>query len=227
MLKQKKTKIVATLGPATSDKKVLKAMCDEGANVFRINFSHADYKDVEERVKMIRELNEEFGYNVSILGDLQGPKLRVGVMKSEVIVNEGDEIIFATGKRFEGTKDRVYMTYKNFPQDAKAGERILLDDGKLIFEVVSSNKKDEVKAKVIQGGPLKSKKGVNLPNTNISQPALTEKDIEDAIFACKLGVDWMALSFVRHAEDLIELQELKMIVNIKFLLSLKLKSQKL
>ena len=208
MLKQKKTKIVATLGPATSDKKVLKAMCDEGANVFRINFSHADYKDVEERVKMIRELNEEFGYNVSILGDLQGPKLRVGVMKSEVIVNEGDEIIFATGKRFEGTKDRVYMTYKNFPQDAKAGERILLDDGKLIFEVVSSNKKDEVKAKVIQGGPLKSKKGVNLPNTNISQPALTEKDIEDAIFACKLGVDWMALSFVRHAEDLIELQEL-------------------
>ena len=177
MLKQKKTKIVATLGPATSDKKVLKAMCDEGANVFRINFSHADYKDVEERVKMIRELNEEFGYNVSILGDLQGPKLRVGVMKSEVIVNEGDEIIFATGKRFEGTKDRVYMTYKNFPQDAKAGERILLDDGKLIFEVVSSNKKDEVKAKVIQGGPLKSKKGVNLPNTNISQPALTEKDI--------------------------------------------------
>jgi pyruvate kinase len=208
MLKQKKTKIVATLGPATSDKKVLKAMCDEGANVFRINFSHADYKDVEERVKMIRELNDEFGYNVSILGDLQGPKLRVGVMKSEVIVNEGDTIIFATGKRFEGTKERVYMTYKNFPQDAKAGERILLDDGKLIFEVVSSNKKDEVKAKVIQGGPLKSKKGVNLPNTNISQPALTEKDIEDAIFACKIGVDWMALSFVRHAEDLIELQEL-------------------
>jgi pyruvate kinase len=208
MLKQKKTKIVATLGPATSDKKVLKAMCDEGANVFRINFSHADYKDVEERVKMIRELNEEFGYNVSILGDLQGPKLRVGVMKSEVIVNEGDKIIFATGKRFEGTKERVYMTYKNFPQDAKAGERILLDDGKLIFEVESSNKKDEVTARVIQGGPLKSKKGVNLPNTNISQPALTEKDIEDAIFACKLGVDWMALSFVRHAEDLIELQEL-------------------
>ena len=208
MLKQKKTKIVATLGPATSDKKVLKAMCDEGANVFRINFSHADYKDVEERVKMIRELNEEFGYNVSILGDLQGPKLRVGVMKSEVIVNEGDKIIFATGKRFEGTKERVYMTYKQFPQDAKPGERILLDDGKLIFEVESSNKKDEVTARVIQGGPLKSKKGVNLPNTNISQPALTEKDIEDAVFACKLGVDWMALSFVRHAEDLIELQEL-------------------
>ncbi|MCP4053782.1 MAG: pyruvate kinase [Mesoflavibacter sp.] len=208
MPKRKKTKIVATLGPATSSKEVLKGMLDEGANVFRINFSHADYKDVEERVKMIRELNEEFGYNASILADLQGPKLRVGVMKEEVIVNPGDEIIFATGERFEGTKERVYMTYDNFPQDAKPGERILLDDGKLIFEVVSTDKKKEVVAKVIQGGPLKSKKGVNLPNTNISQPALTEKDVEDAIFACKLGVDWIALSFVRHAEDLMELEEL-------------------
>ncbi|MDA0178034.1 MULTISPECIES: pyruvate kinase [Mesoflavibacter] len=205
---RKKTKIVATLGPATSSKEVLKGMLDEGANVFRINFSHADYKDVEERVQMIRELNEEFGYNASILADLQGPKLRVGVMKQEVIVNPGDQIIFATGKRFEGTKERVYMTYDNFPQDAKPGERILLDDGKLIFEVVSTDKKKEVVAKVIQGGPLKSKKGVNLPNTNISQPALTEKDVEDAIFACKLGVDWIALSFVRHAEDLMELEEL-------------------
>ncbi len=208
MLKRKKTKIVATLGPATSTKRVLKAMLEEGANVFRINFSHADYEDVKERVQMIRELNEEFGYNASILADLQGPKLRVGVMKGEVIVNPGDEIIFATGERFEGTKQRVYMTYDNFPQDAKPGERILLDDGKLIFEVVSTDQKSEVKAKVIQGGPLKSKKGVNLPNTNISQPALTEKDIEDAKFACELQVDWMALSFVRHAEDLMVLQEL-------------------
>jgi pyruvate kinase len=208
MLSNKKTKIVATLGPATSSKKVLKAMLDEGANVFRINFSHADYADVKERVQMIRELNDEFGYNASILADLQGPKLRVGVMKGEVIVNPGDEIIFATGKRFEGTKKRVYMTYDNFPQDAKKGERILLDDGKLIFEVISTDKKTEVKAKVIQGGPLRSKKGVNLPNTNISQPALTEKDIEDAIYACQLKVDWIALSFVRHAEDLMVLQEL-------------------
>ncbi|MBP1838492.1 pyruvate kinase [Formosa algae] len=208
MLKRKKTKIVATLGPATSTKEVLKGMLDEGADVFRINFSHADYEDVAERIKMIRELNEEFGYNAAILGDLQGPKLRVGVMKEEVFVNPGDEIIFATGERFEGTKERVYMTYKQFPQDARPGERILLDDGKLIFEVVSSNNVDEVTAKVIQGGPLKSKKGVNLPNTNISQPALTEKDIEDAIFAIKMKVDWMALSFVRHAEDLMQLQDL-------------------
>jgi len=204
----KKTKIVATLGPATSTKDVLKGMLEEGVNVFRINFSHADYDDVTERIKMIRELNEEFGFTAAILADLQGPKLRVGVMKEEVVVNPDDEIIFATGERFEGTKERVYMTYDSFPQDAKPGERILLDDGKLIFEVVSTDDKTEVKAKVIQGGPLKSKKGVNLPNTNISQPALTEKDIKDAEFAISQGVDWIALSFVRHAEDLMQLRDL-------------------
>lgn len=204
----KRTKIVATLGPATSEKSVLKDMLEAGVNVFRINFSHADYEDVRERVKMIRELNEEFGYTAAILGDLQGPKLRVGVMKEEVIVNPGDSIVFATGKPFKGTAERVYMNYETFPQDVKKGERILLDDGKLIFEIVSTNKKDEVVTKVIQGGPLKSKKGVNLPNTNISLPALTEKDVKDAIFACELEVDWIALSFVRHAEDLMELQKL-------------------
>ena len=204
----KKTKIVATLGPATSTKEVLKGMLEEGVNVFRINFSHADYSDVTDRIKMIRELNEEFGFTAAILADLQGPKLRVGVMKEEVVVHPGDEIIFATGERFEGTKERVYMTYDRFPQDAKPGERILLDDGKLLFEVVSTNKKNEVVARVIQGGPLKSKKGVNLPNTDISQPALTEKDIEDAIFAISMEVDWIALSFVRHAEDLMQLRDL-------------------
>ncbi|WP_370477261.1 pyruvate kinase [Tamlana flava] len=205
---RKKTKIVATLGPATSTREVLKGMLEEGVNVFRINFSHADYNDVKERIDMIRSLNDEFGFTAAILADLQGPKLRVGVMKEEVVVASGDEIIFATGERFEGTKERVYMTYDRFPQDAKPGERILLDDGKLIFEVVSTDKKSEVKAKVIQGGPLKSKKGVNLPNTNISQPALTEKDIEDAIFAISQDVDWIALSFVRHAEDLMQLRDL-------------------
>ncbi|GAL62184.1 pyruvate kinase [Algibacter lectus] len=192
MATRKKTKIVATLGPATSTKEVLKGMLEEGVNVFRINFSHADYKDVAERITMIRELNEEFGFTAAILADLQGPKLRVGVMEEDVVVNPGDEIIFATGERFVGNKERVYMTYDRFPQDAKPGERILLDDGKLLFTVVSTNGKNEVLAKVVQGGPLKSKKGVNLPNTNISQPALTEKDIEDAIFAIGQDVDWMA-----------------------------------
>lgn len=204
----KKTKIVATLGPATSTKEVLKDMLHAGVNVFRVNFSHADYADVEERIKMIRDLNAEYGFTAAILGDLQGPKLRVGKMKEEVVVSKGDELVFATGEEFEGTAKRVYMNYDKFPEDVQAGERILLDDGKLIFEVVSTNKKNEVKARVIQGGPLRSKKGVNLPNTNISLPALTEKDIEDAIFAIKMEVDWIALSFVRNSEDLILLQEL-------------------
>lgn len=206
--KRKKTKIVATLGPATKTKKILKAMIDEGADVFRINFSHANYADVIERIKMIRELNEEFGYTTAILGDLQGPKLRVGVMGNEVVVHEGDEITFETGKEFKGNKSRIYMNYDNFPKDVKPGERILLDDGKLIFEVLKTDKKEKVLAKVIQGGPLRSKKGVNLPNTNISQPALTEKDVKDAIFAIEQKVDWMALSFVRHAEDLMLLQDI-------------------
>ena len=206
--KRKKTKIVATLGPATSTKEILKAMLEEGVDVFRINFSHANHQDVIARIKLIRELNEEYGFNAAILGDLQGPKIRVGVMDHEVVLNEDDEITFVTGEEFKGNKDRIYMNYDNFPNDVKPGERILLDDGKLIFEILKTDKKQEVLAKVIQGGPLKSRKGVNLPNTKISQPALTEKDINDAIFAIEQKVDWIALSFVRHAEDLIQLQEL-------------------
>ena len=202
----KKTKIVATLGPASSSKKVIHDMIKAGVNVFRINFSHADYDNVIERIKIIRELSEKHQYHTAILADLQGPKLRVGRMKEEVIVNPGDFITFSTTVEFEGTKDRVYMNYKEFPRDVKAGERILLDDGKLIFEVVNTDGKEEVLAKVIQGGPLKSRKGVNLPNTDISLPALTEKDVKDAIFAIGQKVDWLALSFVRHAEDLKALQ---------------------
>ena len=208
MPSKKKTKIVATLGPATSKREVLRDMIEAGVDVFRINFSHADYKDVSKHIKMIRELNEEMGANTSILADLQGPKLRVGVMAGEVVVVPGEEITFVTGKPFEGNAERVYMNYATFPKDVNPGEHILLDDGKLMFEVLSTNRKDEVKAKVIQGGPLKSKKGVNLPNTNISLPALTKKDVKDAIFAIKEEVDWIALSFVRFSQDLIDLQNL-------------------
>ena len=204
----KKTKIVATLGPACSTKETIKAMIEAGVNVFRINFSHADYEDVQERIDIIRELNKEFDYNTGILADLQGPKLRVGVMKDDIVVNVGDTIIFSTKEEFLGTKERVYMKYKTFPMDVNPGERLLVDDGKLIFEILETDKKTEVKAKVIQGGPLKSKKGVNLPNTKISLPALTEKDINDAIFAIKAKVDWMALSFVRTPQDLEDLQNL-------------------
>lgn len=205
---RKKTKIVATLGPACSTREVLKDMIDAGVNVFRINFSHADYTDVKERIDMIRSLNNEFGYNTSILADLQGPKLRVGVMKEDIVVNRGDIITFQTAEDVQGTAERVYMNYKEFPNDVNPGERVLLDDGKLIFEVLETNKRDEVKAIVIQGGALKSKKGVNLPNTKVSLPALTQKDIKDALFAIKEEVDWIALSFVRTPKDLEELQDL-------------------
>ncbi|WP_396162709.1 pyruvate kinase [Flavobacterium sp.] len=204
----KKTKIVATLGPACSSKEVIKNMIEAGVNVFRINFSHADYADVLERINIIRELNEEFGYTTSILADLQGPKLRVGVMKEDVVVSKGDLITFTTAEDVLGTASRVYMNYKEFPKDVNPGERILLDDGKLIFEVTKTDKNTEVEAVVVQGGPLKSKKGVNLPNTKVSLPALTQKDIKDALFAIENNVDWIALSFVRTSKDLEELQDL-------------------
>ncbi|WP_394906615.1 pyruvate kinase [uncultured Mesonia sp.] len=204
----KKTKIVATLGPATSNKSVLKSMLEKGVNIFRINFSHANYDDVKKRIASIRELNEKYGFNAGILADLQGPKLRVGIMKEEIVVSKGDQITFATGEEFQGTKDRVFMNYSEFPKDVKPKERILLDDGKLIFEVVNTNLKNEVITKVIQGGPLRSKKGVNLPNTNISLPALTEKDFKDAQFAIEQEVDWIALSFVRNEKDLQVLNDL-------------------
>ena len=203
----KKTKIVATLGPATDTKEILTKLAKEGVNVFRINFSHADYSVVERHVKTIREVNEENGYNVAILADLQGPKLRVGVMQEGVVLEDGATFIFTTEK-CEGTKEKAFMTYKRFPKDVKPGEHIMVDDGKLLFEVVATDKDKEVITKVIVGGALKSKKGVNLPNTAISLPALTEKDKEDAIFALGLQVDWIALSFVRTPEDLRMLRDL-------------------
>ncbi len=208
MNKQKKTKIVATLGPACSDIEVMEKLIKEGVDVFRINFSHADYEGVRERIKNIRKLNEKLGTHTSILADLQGPKLRVGEMEEGCVVKEGDIVTFLTQTPFEGDATRAYMNYSNFPKDVSPGERILLDDGKLIFEVLTTDKDKEVTAKVIQGGPFKSKKGVNLPNTKISLPALTEKDIKDAKFAISQEVDWIALSFVRNSQDLQDLKDL-------------------
>ncbi len=202
-----KTKIVATLGPATNTKEILTELALNGVNVFRINFSHADYEDVKNKIRIIREINEEKNLNIAILADLQGPKLRVGVMEEGVELKAGDHFTFTTNK-CTGTKEKAFMTYQRFPKDVKVGEHILVDDGKLLFEVVSSNKEDEVVVKVIVGGPLKSKKGVNLPNTAISLPALTEKDMEDAVFAIGQNVDWIALSFVRTPEDLRMLRDL-------------------
>jgi pyruvate kinase len=202
-----KTKIVATLGPAIDTKEKMKELAAAGVNVFRINFSHADYDNVRQSVTRIREINVENDFNISILADLQGPKLRVGVMEEGVVLEDGDNFTFTTEKCI-GTKEKAFMTYQRFPKDVKVGEHILVDDGKLMFEVISTNKETEVIVKVIVGGALKSKKGVNLPNTAISLPALTEKDKEDAVFAIELEVDWMALSFVRTPEDLRMLRDL-------------------
>ncbi len=208
MLNQKRTKIVATMGPATKSKEILKNMILEGVNVLRINFSHADYNVVKKNISLVRKLSDELGTNIAILADLQGPKLRVGLMEENVKISPGDTIRFCTGEEFTGNKSKVYINYSDFPNDVKKGERILVDDGKLLFEILNTNGVDEVKAKVIQGGVLSSKKGVNLPNTKLSLPALTTKDKKDALFALEQGVDWIALSFVRHAKDLKKLEKL-------------------
>ncbi|MCH1517914.1 MAG: pyruvate kinase [Flavobacteriaceae bacterium] len=208
MPQEKKTKIVATLGPASSSKEVIEKMILAGVNVFRINFSHADHADVAERIQIIRELSEKHQTYTAILGDLQGPKLRVGVIEEGAEVSPGDTVEFITTEPFIGNAKQAYMTYQRFPKDVTPGEKVLLDDGKLIFEVIATDHEEKVTAKVIQGGPFKSKKGVNLPNTNVSLPALTEKDIEDAIFAIQQKVDWIALSFVRNSDDLIDLKNL-------------------
>ena len=208
MPKEKKTKIVATLGPASSSKEVIEKMILAGVNVFRINFSHADHTDVAERIQIIRELSEKHQTYTAILGDLQGPKLRLGEIEEGVEVSPGDTVEFITTEPFIGNAKQAYMTYQRFPKDVTPGEKVLLDDGKLIFEVVATDQEEKVTAKVIQGGPFKSKKGVNLPNTKVSLPALTEKDIEDALFAIQQKVDWIALSFVRNSDDLIDLKNL-------------------
>lgn len=204
----KRTKIVATLGPACSTKEIIEDMMTFGVNVFRVNFSHADYEDVAEKIKIIREINVRLDYNVAILADLQGPKLRVGKMGEHgVELHHGAVFTFTTVK-CEGNQEKAFMTYKKFPKDVQVGEHILVDDGKLLFEVTGTDRDKNVVTKVLRGGTLKSKKGVNLPNTKISLPALTKKDIEDTLFAIKMQVDWIALSFVRTPEDLMKLQKI-------------------
>jgi pyruvate kinase len=185
----------------------MEKMMIAGVNVFRINFSHSDYDDVKQKIKDIRGLNKKNNFNVAVLADLQGPKLRVGLMGEKVKLKKGDVFTFTTDECI-GNQDKAFMTYQNFPKDVQAGEHILVDDGKLLFEVIETDNQTNVKAKVLRGGKLKSKKGVNLPNTKISLPALTEKDVKDAIFAIEQEVDWIALSFVRTPEDLIKLSDL-------------------
>lgn len=207
-MNKRKTKIVATIGPVTSSKENLIKLIQSGVNVCRLNFSHSSHAEHIEVIKNIREADEELGTHTAILGDLQGPKIRIGEVKDNNIeLVPGSEIIITTVPIL-GTADKVSITYQGLPQDVKKGERILLDDGKLMFEVVSTNLKDEVKLKVIHGGYLSSKKGVNLPNTKISQPSLTDKDKEDLQVILENDLDWIGLSFVRSARDIIELKHI-------------------
>ena len=201
MKKIKKTKIIATLGPATSSTDVIKKIIKEGVDVLRINFSHSSHDEAEALIKVIRKINSELNTNTSILADLQGPKLRIGEIIKGTSLNVGSELKIKTGKEFVGDNKVIFVNYESLPKDIVEGEKILIDDGKIILKVTGTNKKDQIKAEVIQGGEVSSSKGFNLPNTNISQPALTDKDIEDAIFSAKQNVDWIALSFVRHASD--------------------------
>jgi pyruvate kinase len=202
----KKTKIVATIGPACSNKEILKEMILAGLNVCRLNFSHGSYDDHAAAVKTIRELNEELGQNVAILADLQGPKIRTNEMENNGVLLEVGQEIKVLVEKVVGNKERFSINYAKLPQDVQAGERILLDDGKLVLEVQSTDGKAEIICKVIQGGVLSSKKGVNFPNTKISLPSLTEKDQLDLEFALEQEVDWIGLSFVRSARDIIELK---------------------
>ena len=202
----KKTKIVATLGPASSSKEVLKEMMLEGLNVCRLNFSHGAYDDHANSIKIIRELNDELGLNVAILADLQGPKIRTNEMEANgVLLEVGNEIKIITDK-VVGNAVRFSINYQKLPQDVSPGEKILLDDGKIMLEVITTNGKTEITCKIVQGGILSSKKGVNFPNTKISVPSLTEKDQLDLEFALDHEVDWIGLSFVRSARDIIELK---------------------
>ncbi len=204
----KKTKIVATMGPASDSTETLMSMIEAGLDVCRINFSHGTYEQHAQTIQNIKEADRRLGTNTSILADLQGPKLRVGMIeggKMELI--EGQELTFTTDEKMASGK-KLFMSYPEFARDVRLGERILLDDGKLILETTSTDGKTEVKAKVVQGGTLTSKKGVNLPNTKISQPCLTQKDIDDLMFVLDLDVDWIGLSFVRSARDIIELRHL-------------------
>ena len=204
MIIRKKTKIVATLGPATESYKTKLKMVKAGVNVFRINFSHADYDTVKEQIKQIRRIGKERNTLIAVLADLQGPKLRIGKVAKGTFLNEGDHITFTTKNKVvtDNNNKTLYITYKQLPNDVFPGETILIDDGKIQVKVLETNKKDKVKAEVIEGGALSSKKGVNLPNTKISLPALTKKDKKDLLFAIEQEVDWVALSFVRSAEDL-------------------------
>ena len=208
MKRLKKTKIIATLGPSTSSIETIESLIKEGVDVLRINFSHSTHKEAEFLIKSIRKINDSLSKNIAILADLQGPKLRIGDVVDDTNLNLGEKITIKTDKSFKGNNNKLFLNYQNLAKDINIGEKILIDDGKIILKVIDTDGKHEVTAEVLQGGELSSNKGFNLPNTNISQPALTDKDIDDAIFSAKHNVDWIALSFVRSGSDIKSLVKL-------------------
>ena len=196
------------MGPASAPLEVLREMVRAGVNVVRLNFSHSRHDEHLEVINTIGAIDKELGTNTSILADLQGPKIRIGeVENNKIDLVNGKKIIVSTTNEI-GTAERICTNYQAFATDVKAGERILLDDGKLSLEVIKTNGKDEVECVIVHGGVLSSKKGMNLPNTKVSLPCLTEKDLIDLEFALDQNVDWIGLSFVRSAEDIIELKKI-------------------
>ena len=203
----KQTKIIATIGPATSSSEMLEQLLLAGMNVVRINASHGDHDTHKQTIANIRKLDEELGSNTAILVDLQGPKLRIGELeRDEIILEEGAELRIKVGAK-KGSTGVVYTNYENFAKDVKPGESVLLDDGKLKIEVVSTDSDSEVVCKVIYGGVLRPRKGINLPDTEISLPCITEKDEKDLAFALEHNVDWIGLSFVRNPNDIEQLRQ--------------------
>lgn len=199
------TKIVATVGPASSAPDILEGLIREGVNVIRLNFSHGDHPTHATTVERVREIDARLGTHTALLADLQGPKLRVGPMGEGAELVEGRDYTIRVGKG-EGDHVQAWTSYAHFAADVKPGEPVLLDDGKLRLEVVRTDGREEVLCKVLHGGILHSRKGLNLPATAVSLPSLTEKDLEDLAFALELGVDWIGLSFVRNAADVMDLR---------------------
>src|ERR1700755_1991962 len=203
-----RTKIVATMGPASAKKEVLLAMIQAGVNICRLNFSHGKAQDHKAVIDTIREINAEYKTNVGILADLQGPKIRIGLVKDDGIHLVNGTRINITTHECIGDDNKIYITYETFPQDVQPNEIILLDDGKIQMRVIETNRKDSVLCEVVHGGILTSRKGLNLPNTKVSIPSLTEEDLVNLEFALQNDVEWIGLSFVRNAEDIVELKRI-------------------
>lgn len=203
-----KTKIIATVGPACNTYEKLLELVHEGVNVFRLNFSHGTHDGHRQVIEHINRINAEHPFNIAILADLQGPKLRVGEVEDNAIpFEEGDEFLF-TNEKVIGNRKKVYISYPNFYEDVNVGEKILVDDGKIEVVVVDKTEDGNVRVRVTVPGTLSSRKGVNLPDTKISLPSLTEKDLADVDFIVSQDIDWIALSFVRRPEDVTQLREL-------------------